>query len=84
MRLPSGYTDAQLAGLRNWRTADGLRLTNIEMETAGIYGLATALGHRAASISALLANRALGTFYHNPRSAVESLIDRGLELITKV
>ncbi len=78
LRLPSAYTPETLSALRNWRTPDGLRLTNIEMETAGIYGLANALGHQSASLSVLLANRALGTFHDAPGVAVEKLIDTGL------
>jgi len=80
LRLPSGLNPELLTRLRAWRH-DDLRLTNIEMETAGIYGLATALGHRSASISALLANRAEGTFSKQPAKTVASLIERGLELV---
>lgn len=80
LRLPSGLHPKLLSRMRSWRH-DDLRLTNIEMETAGIYGLATALGHQAASISALLANRAEGTFSSQPAKTVERLIDRGLGLI---
>lgn len=83
LRLPPALSPAMLASLRAWRH-DGLRLTNIEMETAGIYGLANALGHRAASLSALLANRAEGTFAADPAGAVLELIDFGLELVTGV
>ncbi|MEM9931315.1 MAG: nucleoside phosphorylase [Bacteroidota bacterium] len=80
LRLPSGLHPNWLARLRSWRH-DQLMLTNIEMETAGIYGLATALGHRAVSVSALLANRAEGTFSKQPGKTVEGLIDKGLELV---
>ncbi|MFK8162166.1 MAG: nucleoside phosphorylase [Lewinella sp.] len=80
LRLPSGLHPELLNRMRSWEH-DGLRLTNIEMETAGIYGLATALGHRAASVSALLANRAEGTFSKQPAKTVERLIDMGLGLI---
>lgn len=80
LRLPSGLSPTLLDRLRSWR-ANGLRVTNIEMETSGIYGLATALGHRSASLSVLLAHRAEGTFSAAPAAAVERLIDRGLELI---
>ncbi|OAV44113.1 nucleoside phosphorylase [Lewinella sp. 4G2] len=80
LRLPSGLSPALLDRLRSWRDGN-LRLTNIEMETAGIYGLATALGHRSASVSTLLANRALGTFYDQPAKAVGELIERGLHLL---
>jgi len=57
---------------------DGHTLTNFEMETAGIYALATLLGHEAYSFSALLANRAAGTFHDEPAQAVESLIRKVL------
>ena len=58
---------------------DGHTLTNFEMETAGIYALATLLGHEAYSFSALLANRAVGTFHDQPAQAVESLIRKVLD-----
>lgn len=82
LRLKSGLSPELLARLRTWQH-DDLRLTNIEMETSGIYGLATALGHRSASISALVANRAKGTFSKQPAKTVAALIDRGLELVLK-
>jgi uridine phosphorylase len=37
------------------------RITNLEMETAAIYGLSTLLGHNALSLNAIIANRASGT-----------------------
>ncbi|MEM9529256.1 MAG: phosphorylase, partial [Bacteroidota bacterium] len=80
LRLTSGLTPALLEALRSWHFED-LRLTNIEMETAGIYGLATALGHRSASLSALLANRAAGTFSKRPAQTVAELITYGLDLL---
>ena len=58
---------------------DGHTLTNFEMETAGIYALATLLGHEAYSFSALLANRAAGTFHDEPARVVESLIRKVLD-----
>ncbi len=62
---------------------DGLRITNFEMETAGIYGLARLLGHRAISCNALLANRANGTFSPHPAKTVNKLIEIVLERITQ-
>ena len=82
LRLPTRMDAPLLTSLRAFRSAEGLRITNIEMETAGIYGLAGALGHRASSLSALLANRAEGTFSRDPAAAVERLIDLGLLLLT--
>ncbi|WP_420459490.1 nucleoside phosphorylase [Neolewinella sp.] len=83
LRLPSGMSPRLLTALREFRH-DDLRITNIEMETAGIYGLATALGHRSASLSALLANRAQGTFSRQPAATVERLIDQGLLLLVGI
>lgn len=59
----------------------GWNFTNIEMETAGIYGLANHLGHKAISFNAILANRWEGTFSKNPSQTVESLIKKVLDFI---
>jgi len=53
---------------------NGMCITNLEMETAGIYGLARLLGHRALSMNAILANRASGQFSNNPKATVNNLI----------
>lgn len=60
----------------------GMRPLNMEMETAAIFGLASLFGHRAASISAVLANRATGTFSDNPRKTVIGLIEYVLERLS--
>lgn len=62
----------------------GLNITNMEMETAGIYGLSKLLGHRAISLNALIANRVTGEFSQNPKKLVETLIDYALERILSV
>ncbi len=59
-----------------------LRITNMEMETAGIFALAALMGHRAASVNCILANRADGTFSADPRAAVDALIEQTLENLT--
>lgn len=51
-----------------------VRITNLEMETAAIYGLGTLLGHQCLSLNAIIANRANGTFSEDPYKAVDSLI----------
>ena len=53
---------------------NNLKITNLEMETAGIYGLASLLGHKAISLNAILANRATGMFSDNPTKIVDDLI----------
>lgn len=55
------------------------RITNLEMETAGIYGLSKLLGHRAISLNAIIANRSAGTFSKNPTDTIENLITYTLE-----
>nr|WP_288981772.1 nucleoside phosphorylase [uncultured Allomuricauda sp.] len=57
------------------------RITNLEMETAGIYGLAKLLGHRAISLNAILANRATGEFSEQGHKTVEELIKYTLNAI---
>ncbi|GAB1855567.1 nucleoside phosphorylase [Flavobacteriaceae bacterium MHTCC 0001] len=56
-----------------------LRITNIEMETSGIYGLSKLLGHNAISLNAILANRTNGTFSKHPTKTIENLITYTLE-----
>ena len=51
-----------------------LKITNLEMETAGIYGLSKLLGHNALSLNAILANRSTGEFSDNPSEIVDQLI----------
>ncbi len=52
----------------------GHRVTNLEMETAAIYGLSKLLGHEALSLNAIIANRAKGSFSKNPEEVIENLI----------
>lgn len=58
------------------------KITNLEMETAVIYGLAKCLGHQAISINLLLANRKTKTFSPHPKQAMEQMIVFCLEKIT--
>ncbi|MFL9831788.1 nucleoside phosphorylase [Flavobacterium sp. ST-87] len=53
---------------------NGMQITNLEMETAAIYGLAALLGHHAISLNAIVANRADGTFSENPHETIDKLI----------
>ena len=60
------------------------KITNLEMETSGIYGLSKLLGHRALSVNAILANRATGKFSKNPSEIVERMITEALERIAEL
>ena len=57
----------------------GRAITNLEMETAGIYGLASLLGHKALSMNAIIANRATGEFSKDPKAVVDNLIKYTLD-----
>lgn len=55
------------------------RITNLEMETAGIYALAKTLGHKALSVNAILASRVKFEFSNQPEKIVEQAIKTVLE-----
>lgn len=50
------------------------RITNLEMETAGIYALSKAMGHKAISINAILASRVKFEFSSNPAKVIDEAI----------
>lgn len=60
---------------------NGFRLSNMEMETAGIYAMADILGHKAISVNAILANRVTNEFSKNPEKIVEQMIEKVLTVI---
>jgi uridine phosphorylase len=55
------------------------RISNMEMETAAIYGLGRLLGHQCLALNAVVANRVSQTFSQNVQAAVEKLIQRFLQ-----
>ncbi|RIA09673.1 uridine phosphorylase [Flavobacteriaceae bacterium MAR_2010_72] len=61
----------------------GSKITNLEMETAGIYGLSQLLGHKAISMNAIIANRATGEFSSYPQKVVSELIKYTLDKIVE-
>jgi len=61
-----------------------LKVTNLEMETSGIYGMARLLGHKAISLNAILANRITGEFSPNPAEIVDKLIKLTLNKLTEL
>jgi uridine phosphorylase len=58
---------------------DGIRLTNLEMETAGYYLMGKILGHEVLSISAILANRMTNEFSQHADNQIDNLIRFTLE-----
>ena len=61
----------------------GLKITNLEMESSAIFGLAKLMGHRAASMNCILANRVTGEFSQNPAAAVDNLISYTLDKLVE-
>ncbi|MCL9808648.1 nucleoside phosphorylase [Flavobacterium luminosum] len=62
---------------------NGIRMTNLEMETGAIYGLGKLLGHQCLSLNAIIANRATGTFSEDPYKAVDALIAYTLDKLAE-
>lgn len=61
---------------------NGHRITNFEMETSGIYGLAALMGHEALSVNCIVANRALGEFSKDSSKSVDRMIQYALGKLT--
>jgi len=77
LRLTARYP--QLLNTLSEFQFENFKITNFEMESAGIYLLARLLGHQALSLNAIIANRKTGEFSKNPGLAVENLIKKALE-----
>jgi uridine phosphorylase len=80
LRTNTCYT-VPLDGLHKFIHTD-VAITNLEMETAGIYLLAEQLGHQAISFNAILAKRMTGQFSQQPSLSVDRLIQAVLSWIT--
>lgn len=61
----------------------GKCITNYEMECSAIYGLSKLLGHRAATVCAIIANRKAGKYSKDYKPVVKSLIEHVLHSITR-
>lgn len=55
-------------------------ITNLEMETAGIYGLGALLGMQCLSLSVILANRSTGVFSAQAEKSTRHLISEALRI----
>lgn len=57
----------------------GMRITNFEMESSALYGLASMMGHHAVAICAMIANRATGEITKEYKPVMDKLISFTLE-----
>ncbi len=71
LRMP--IQDPELNSKMDQFEYEGIKMTNLEMETGAIYGLGKLLGHQCLSMNAIIANRANGTFSEDPYKAVDAL-----------
>ncbi len=58
---------------------DNYRVTNYEMECSAIYGLSKLLGHRAATVCAIIANRKAGEYSKDYKPVIKELIKKVLD-----
>lgn len=77
LRLP--LSDPKMNAKMDSFEYKGVRMSNLEMETSAIYGLAKLLGHNACSMNAIIANRANMTFSEDPYKPVDGLIKYTLD-----
>lgn len=81
LRLP--IQDPELNSKMDSFEYNGIKMTNLEMETGAIYGLGKLLGHQCLSLNAIIANRATGTFSEDPYKAVDNLILYALDKLAE-
>lgn len=80
LRLPP--SDHKFASTLASFTYENKCITNLEMETSGIYALSKLLGHQAVSLNCILANRVTGEFSENPSKSLEALISFALQKLS--
>lgn len=74
--LRAGASKDILGSLQKIGTGQqGHGITNFEMETAGILGMARVFGHEACSLSLILADRIRNTFSKNPEANMKKMIE---------
>jgi len=59
----------------------GLKVTNYEMESSAIYGLARILNHRAITLCVIIANRVTGKFLNDYKPAIKDLAKKVLDTL---
>ena len=77
LRINTKQKDLNLA-LQNFEF-NGLRICNFEMETSALYALGGMLGHKTATICAIIANRDLKQYSENYKKTVDEMIVYVLE-----
>ena len=81
VRLPLAQAD-YLEKIIDFRK-DGLAITNLEMESSAIAGLAALLGHRALTVCAIIAQRNAGEGNPDYVNIIRKLVETALHKLTK-
>lgn len=79
LRVPLKYPDF-IQRLTQFES-EGLKFVNFEMESSGLFGMASALGHDSACICLGLANRITGEVLKDPSERMQKLIAEVLEAV---
>ena len=53
---------------------NGIKITNFEMETSALYGLAKLMGHNSLTLCTILANRSTNKYSSNYKKSINKLI----------
>ena len=81
--LRLGLAQPDLVDLMTGFRYENYQVTNFEMETAAIYGLGKALGHRCLSLNLIVANRVNKTFSAHTDKNMDTLIINTLRAISE-
>lgn len=73
--------DAFTSFLSSVDDLEGLRITNYEMETSALFGLSGLMGHKAATVCSVVANRLRKEYSKDHHAAVERMIAQVLERV---
>ncbi len=79
LRMPLAYPDLNQR-ISNFNF-NANKITNFEMETSALYGLSKALGHKAMTVCAIIANREREEYSKDYRPTVKKLIESLLKNI---
>lgn len=81
VRLPTTQSD-MLHRIEEFRY-NSHRITNIEMESSAIAGLAALMGHKALTVCAIIAQRRSSNANPNYQAIIEKLVEKALKSLTK-
>lgn len=81
-KLRIGINDNNFISKLSKFELNGMKISNLEMETSGIYCLSKLMGHQAVSMNCILANRATAEFSKKPEKSIDELIRYTLEKLT--